>query len=180
MTAEGMTRLKEVIDALNAAGFAIRYVTGGGTGTAMLDLENKVFTELQCGSYVFMDRQYREALGENGAGAFQHALFVQAEIVSANAEKWVTVDAGLKAFSTDGPLPMLASAYAGEGADFFYYGDEHGGLPHAATHRFKLGERVEFIPPHCDPTVDRHDWLHLVRGDVLIDIVPIEARGRSS
>jgi D-serine deaminase-like pyridoxal phosphate-dependent protein len=42
-----------------------------------------------------------------------------------------------------------------------------------------LGDRVEFEVPHCDPTIDRYDVLHLVRGNAVVEIVPIEARGRS-
>ncbi|BCQ08176.1 hypothetical protein JMUB5695_01601 [Mycobacterium heckeshornense] len=38
-----------------------------------------------------------------------------------------------------------------------------------------LGERVELLTPHCDPTVDRYDAYHVVNGDRLTVIVPIEA-----
>jgi D-serine deaminase-like pyridoxal phosphate-dependent protein len=48
-----------------------------------------------------------------------------------------------------------------------------------ADRRLRVGDRVDIVPPHCDPTVDRYDLLHLVRGDVLVDVLPIEARGRS-
>ena len=98
-------------------------------------------------------------------------------MISANHPKWVTVDAGLKAFATDGPLPIPLTAKFQDCA-YHYFGDEHGLLvrPEIPTAR---GERVEFMPPHVDPTLDRYDVIFLVRGDAIVEIVPIEARGAS-
>jgi D-serine deaminase-like pyridoxal phosphate-dependent protein len=89
----------------------------------------------------------------------------------------VTVDAGLKAFSTDaGPPVPLTAKYAG--CAYRFFGDEHGLLmrPDASVSR---GERVAFVPPHVDPTLDRYDVIFLVRGDMLVEVAPIEARGAS-
>lgn len=175
--AEGMERLQAVRRALEEAGFSIDVVTGGGTGTFATDAALGVLTEVQPGSYAFMDREYREALGEDPDGAFAQSLSVAATVISANHPKWVTVDAGLKAFATDGPLPQpLTAKFAG--CDYRFFGDEHGMLmrPEAPVAR---GERVELAPGHIDPTLDRYDVLHLVRGEVLEAVVPIEARGAS-
>ena len=175
--AEGMERLQAVRRALEEAGFSIDVVTGGGTGTFATDAALGVLTEVQPGSYAFMDREYREALGEDPDGAFAQSLSVAATVISANHPKWVTVDAGLKAFATDGPLPQpLTAKFAG--CDYRFFGDEHGMLmrPGAPVAR---GERVELAPGHIDPTLDRYDVLHLVRGEVLEAVVPIEARGAS-
>jgi D-serine deaminase-like pyridoxal phosphate-dependent protein len=175
----GMTRLGAAVDALRANGHPVPLVTGGGTGTFAADAALKVLNDVQPGSYIFMDNQYRDALGDDEDGGFTQSLFVQARVVSVNAEKWVTVDAGLKAFATDGPVPR-ASGGRFAGWTYFYYGDEHGGLtrtPDGAA--ASLGERVELVPPHCDPTVDRYDVYFFVRGDVLVEIVEIEAARRS-
>ena len=175
----GMQRLASVIEALRASGHDIAIVTGGGTGTFAADVALRVLTEVQPGSYVFMDAQYRDALGVDEDAAFEQSLFVQAQVVSINAEPWVTVDAGLKAFATDGPLPRPVGQRFGD-STYFYYGDEHGGLSRpSSAPPVALGERVEFIPPHCDPTVDRYDTLFLVRDDVLIDTIFLEAARRS-
>ena len=94
-----------------------------------------------------------------------------------NAPAWVTIDAGLKALSTEGPLPVPAGERWG---DYGFFGDEQGRLTRPAGGApVRLGERLELIPPHCDPTVDRYDVMHLVRGDVLVEVVPIEAARRS-
>jgi D-serine deaminase-like pyridoxal phosphate-dependent protein len=175
----GLARLAEVVEALRADGHACPLVTGGGTGTFAADTELGVLNERQPGSYVFMDNQYADALGDDPDGAFQTSLFVQAQVISANAPRWVTVDAGLKAFATDGPPPRPATAPFAADA-YFFFGDEHGGLMRPAdgaaiTH----GQRVELKVPHCDPTVDRYGWMHMVRGDVLVSIEPIEAAGQS-
>ena len=174
----GMPRLTAAVESLRAKGHACPLVTGGGTGTVTADIATGVLTELQCGSYVFMDNQYADALGADDDGAFATSLMVQSRVISANAKAWVTIDAGLKAFATDGPPPRpLTAPFAG--AAYFYFGDEHGGLPRPDGAPVTLGERVELMVPHCDPTVDRYGAYHLVRGDVLVDIVPIEAARQS-
>ena len=87
-------------------GIAVPIVTGGGTGTFDLDPEARVFTELQVGSYVFMDVDYQRALADGrNAPPFETALFVATAVVSVNAPDYVTTDAGLKCFATDGPAP---------------------------------------------------------------------------
>ena len=173
----GMARLTAVIDALRAAGHAVELVTGGGTGTVSADTTLGVFNELQTGSYIFMDLQYRDALGADDDGAFEHSLFVQSRVISMNQPDWVTIDAGLKALSTEGPLPVPAGDRWG---DYAFFGDEHGRLMRPPSGPpVQLGERVDLVPPHCDPTVDRYDIMHLIRGDVLVEVVPIEAARRS-
>lgn len=176
--ADGMAHLKGVLVALRKAGADIKVVTGGGTGSFAADAAQGVLTEVQPGSYAFMDREYRDALKGDPDGAFEQALSIAATVISVNHPKWVTVDAGLKAFATDGPLPealtpeFVASAYR-------FFGDEHGRLMRPEGRAVARGERVEFMPPHLDPTLDRYDVLHLVRGEVLEEIAPIEARGAS-
>jgi 3-hydroxy-D-aspartate aldolase len=172
-------RLSLIIARLEDAGIGVPIVSGGGTGTFDIDPEGRVFTELQVGSYVFMDVDYRRAL-EDGRNAppFETALFVATAVVSINAPGYVTTDGGLKCFATDGPLPEVVSG-APPGSRYEFFGDEHGKLilpPGAA--RPALGAAVEFVTPHCDPTVNLHDAYHVVRGDTLVDIWPIEGRGK--
>jgi D-serine deaminase-like pyridoxal phosphate-dependent protein len=176
--ADGMAKLCAAVAAIREAGGRVDVVTGGGTGTFEADAAQGVLTEVQPGSYAFMDREYRDALGGDPDGAFQQALFVASTVISANQPKWVTLDAGLKALSTDGPLPVPATP-GFETATFRFFGDEHGMLTRPKDHHVHRGDRIHLVPGHIDPTVDRHDILWLVRGDLLEAIVPIDARGAS-
>jgi 3-hydroxy-D-aspartate aldolase len=170
--------LTSVIDQLKAAGLAPKIISGGGTGTHRIDASLGVFTELQVGSYVFMDRQYGDCdLGGEGAQPFERALFVDAHVISANSQGMATIDAGFKALSTDGGSPNVVSG-APENAMFVFMGDEHGALI-AMDHAFRIGDAVSLSPPHCDPTVNLYDAYHIVREGTLIDIWPVTARGRS-
>ena len=172
--------LQTVIAALAAAGLPPAMITGGGTGTHRIDAALGVLNELQVGSYVLMDRQYRDC-DLAGAGAahppFESALLIDAHVISANAASMATIDAGFKALSTDGGAPQIVSG-APETSMFVFMGDEHGALI-APDHPFKLGDRITLTAPHCDPTVNLYDAYHVIRGDTLIDIWPVTARGRS-
>jgi D-serine deaminase-like pyridoxal phosphate-dependent protein len=174
-------KLTEAIEALKTAGLAPAIVTGGGTGTHAIDAELGVFTELQVGSYIFMDRQYGDcALRPEGPAPFETSLMVDARVISANHPMLVTVDAGLKAFATEaGSPPILAGAP--EGSAYHFMGDEHGAIvPPRGVAPPKLGERVTLAAPHCDPTVNLYEAFHVVRGDTLEAIWPVSARGRSA
>ena len=172
--------LSAVIEALSAADFAPPIVTGGGTGTFALDAEFGLLTELQVGSYIFMDEDYLACEPIPGAPTFAPSLFVDTRVVSANAERSVTVDGGVKSFATDVRARPRVVAGAPADATYFPMGDEHGALlvPDDAT-RPDLGAVVTFTTPHCDPTVNLYDHYHLVRGDTLVDIWPVSGRGRA-
>ena len=174
-------KLTETLDALKAAGLAPPIVTGGGTGTHAIDAELGVFTELQVGSYIFMDRQYGDcALREGAPQPFETSLMIDARVISANHPMLVTVDAGLKAFATEaGPPPILAGAP--EGSVYSFMGDEQGAIiPPRGVAPPKLGERLTLAAPHCDPTVNLYEAYHVVRGATLEAIWPVSARGRSA
>ncbi len=176
--AERTGYLSACLAELAAAGLAPGMVTGGGTGSHMIDAELGVLTELQVGSYVFMDREYAECdLDGGGAISFETSLMVDARVISANAAGLVTIDAGLKAFATDaGPATILGGA--GEGARYRFMGDEHGAV--VGTELPRLGARVTLGTPHCDPTVNLYDAYHVVSDEILIAIWPVTARGRSA
>ena len=176
--AERTDYLKSVIEALRAADLAPEMITGGGTGTHRIDAELGVLNELQVGSYVFMDKQYADCdLRGDGAAPFEPALFVDTHVISANAPGMGTLDAGFKALSTDGGSPQIVAGAPADAA-FFFMGDEHSALI-ASNHVFRVGDLVTLTPPHCDPTVDRYDYYHVVRDGTLVAIWRVDARGRS-
>ena len=173
--------LGDTRDLLIANGLPCPIVSGGGTGTYNIDAEARVFTELQAGSYIFMDKQYCEVKIANAAPLpFESSLFVQTTVISANMPGLVTTDAGLKSFATEAGSPVIHSG-APEGANYFFFGDEQGGIMlGGADKRLEAGSIVNCTAPHCDPTVNLYDAYHIVEGDRLIDIWPIEGRGRSA
>lgn len=172
--------LQTVIAALTEAGFAPEIVTGSGTGTHRIDLALGVFTELQAGSYVFMDSQYLECdLTDGPSPPFETALGVDARVVSANHSALVTIDAGFKSLSSDGGLAMVRRGAPAE-TRFAFMGDEHGALIGPGIGEgLKPGDVVTLTVPHCDPTVNLYDSYHVVRGETLVDLWPVSARGRA-
>jgi 3-hydroxy-D-aspartate aldolase len=175
--AEQWARLELFLDALRAEGLPPAIVTGGGTGTHLLDLEEGPFSEIQPGSYLFMDKQYGAVELVPGAAAFRTSLTIATRVISANQPALVLLDAGFKAMATDAG-PALVAGGASLDAAYQFMGDEHGGLRFAAgAARPEVGDLVRLVAPHCDPTVNLHDWLHVMQGGRLIDVWPIDARG---
>ena len=174
---EQVGRLEDVIEALEANDLKPQVISGGGTGTFHIDLENRVFTELQVGSYLFMDRQYAGIeLTPDNPRPFEHALFVQANVVSKNQPGLAVVNAGWKAFSTEDRTPQVHDG-APLDAEYRWMGDEHGGLQISDAAKPDLGSRVEFIPNHCDPTVNLYRSFHCIRGNTLVDLWTIDGNG---
>ena len=176
-TKEANDRLAHVIDVLEGAGFAVGLRTGGGTGTCDIDIELGLLNELQPGSYVFMDREYRDALANDVEGDFHQSLVLATKVISANHRDFVTVDAGLKAMATDAGVPTVVGHETG--SSYHFFGDEQGLITQPESKRFSRGDVVYLVPPHCDPTVDRHDVIWLVRGDVVLGALRVDARGCS-
>lgn len=176
-----MKDLAELRNKIVKAGHAPKIISGGGTGTFDIDPDAHVLTELQVGSYIFMDKQYNDVWEKPGERVpFETSLFVQTTVVSANRPGLATTDAGFKSFATDAGPPMLASG-APQGAAYFFFGDEQGGIAYPREGAsLKPGDVVACVVPHCDPTVNLYDIYHCVRGDTLQAIWPIEARGRSA
>lgn len=176
-TRESTRLLADVVEALESNGFGVPLRSGGGTGTAEIDIELGVLNELQPGSYVFMDREYRDVLGGDPEGRFAQSLTIVTTVISANQSDFVTVDAGLKSMATDAGSPLVVG-YEGE-STFAFFGDEQGLVTNSAQYAFCRGDRLDLVPPHCDPTVDRYDFMWLVRGDVVLGVADVDARGCS-
>jgi 3-hydroxy-D-aspartate aldolase len=180
-SADALSRLAATLDALATAGLAPQVVSGAGTGTAWWDAELDLFTELQVGSYAVMDVDYAGLQWPDGGCPFGHALFVSTSVVSIRDSGVVIVDGGHKAFATDGPMPVLAAGLADPARAALPLrrrGDEHLEIgATAASLGLREGDAVEFVVPHCDPTINLYDFYCVVDGDRLVDVWPIEARG---
>ena len=165
----------ETVAALAAAGLECPTVSGSGSGTCRYDAAGGAFTEIQAGSYVVMDAGY----GDCGVG-FEHSLFLWSQVMSAPRPGAVILDAGLKAFTAEHGMPrMAAPAGSGwEGLRVRGASDEHATVDTAGAERApRVGDKLRLIPPHCDPTVNLHDWLTCIRGEQVVDLWPISARG---
>ncbi|MDH3659671.1 MAG: DSD1 family PLP-dependent enzyme [Alphaproteobacteria bacterium] len=170
--------LAGVRDALIEADHACDIVTGSGTGTHDVDQTFGLLTDLQVGSYVFSDVTYdRVTMTADGERRVQPALFVHSRVVSRCQKGYATIDAGSKSFSMDGPMPILVDGPT-PGSEYGRFGDEFGRVSLEGVGRdVALGELTTWMVPHCDPTLNLYDTLHCVRGDTLVEIWPIEARG---
>ncbi|KAK7108206.1 hypothetical protein V1264_015985 [Littorina saxatilis] len=166
---------RKTLEALKAAGLECPYVTGGGTGTFHFEAASKVFTEVQPGSYVFMDADYYKNLARDGNfdTEFLQSLFVLTTVQSAAASgERVVLDAGLKAVSLDSGVPMLSQR-----PDLTYHsgGDNHGIVTPGGD--LPVGSKVWLIPGHCDPTVNLYDWIVGLRDGKVECVWPVSGRG---
>ncbi len=176
---EVMGQLAEFRTRLEDSGVAVDITSGGGTGSFDIDPDAGVLTDLQAGSYLFMDRQYNAIEPAEGAlPPFHTSLLVQTTVVSCNRAGLATTDAGLKAFATDDETPIVRQG-GPQGAGYFFFGDEHGGFTWKGGETVAPGDWLRAETPHCDPTFNLYDVVHCVRGDVLEDIWSIDARGAS-
>ncbi|HWD59621.1 MAG TPA: DSD1 family PLP-dependent enzyme [Stellaceae bacterium] len=164
-------------DLLAQNGIDCANITGAGTGTFEFESASGLYTELQCGSYIFMDADYGRNLDRDGGEtrAFEPSLFVWATVMSRPNDERAIVDAGLKALGMDSGPPNVWDEPA---ARYDRASDEHGRLViSGATNRLRLGDKIKLVPGHCDPTVNLYDWYVGVRGERVEAIWPIVARG---
>jgi 3-hydroxy-D-aspartate aldolase len=156
-------------------GLACTTVTGAGTGTYALERDSGLYTELQPGSYVFMDADYGRNTIAGGDAVFAQSLYVWTTVMSHPTSDRAVVDAGLKAFAVDSGLPVIARC---DGVAVVKASDEHAVLAidsrSAGVH---LGDKLRLIPGHCDPTVNLHDWIVGVRDGTVECVWPVSARG---
>lgn len=168
-TKAALDQAQETEALLESAGIEVHDITGGSTGSYADDAQLPYVTEIQAGSYALMDLAYKKI----GITEFGNALTVLATVVSANHQDRVTVDAGFKAFATDrqfGPEPLHLP-----NATYAWAGDEFG-FVYGTHQKPALGNKLQFIPPHCDPNVNLYDRIHVCEGGNVVDIWPIMDR----
>ncbi|HKO91700.1 MAG TPA: hypothetical protein VJU61_11130 [Polyangiaceae bacterium] len=170
---DAMLRLTNTASELRAAGHQIRVVSTGGTGTAELCAQHSGITEVQPGSFIFLDTSYRAVLGER----YACALSILSSVISRPRPGEAVVDAGLKSLSTDSGF---AQPKAYPGMSYRPAGDEHGILSWDPTSGLELdiGARVELLPSHIDTTINLHDVYYVQRAGRLVSVWPVAARGK--
>lgn len=152
-------------------------ISGGSTGSMHLDL-NGPLTELQCGSYALMDVEYLDIEPGWDAWPFEPAVFVQSAVLSANWSDHVVTDAGDKWFRSKYDTTPIVVSSTGARQPLHLLSDEHARLDTDHMGRPSVGDRIECIPPHCDPTIGLYSGIHACNGDALIEIWPTCARGQ--
>lgn len=171
--------VKDAVKGLEAVGLKPQLVSGGGTGSYYFESASKVYNELQCGSYAFMDADYGRIRDKDGnridQGEWQNALFILTSVMShAKADKAV-VDAGLKAQSVDSGLPVV---FGRSDVKYIKCSDEHGVVEDLGA-VLKPNDKLRLVPGHCDPTCNVHDWYVGVRGGKVEVLWPVSARGHA-
>ena len=167
LAAEAMERLIACVDLLESAGFKIEIVSAGGTNTYDMTGANPRVTELQAGSYVFMDTTYGPI-----TPAFAPALSILGTVISRN-EKTALLDCGTKVLAMDLGKPALMTP----GAKIRAVHEEHTLLDVEDDNLLPVGEPVEMIVGYCGGTVNANDVYYVVEGDEVVDVWPILARG---
>ena len=163
-----MDYLGAVIDRLAAAGFRCEVVSGGGTGTYNITGNNSRVTEIQAGSYIFMDNFHG-----NLVPGFSRALTVLGTVIIQHGNT-IVLDAGRKSVGIDFVLPSMV-AYPFYQAR--YFAEEHGLFDVDERCSLKLGDTAELTPGYCPSTVNLYDAYHVVEKDAVVDIWPIVPRG---
>ncbi len=169
-----MGRLENAAQALRAGGHTVDVVTTGGTGTAEFCAGHSFVTEVQPGSFAFMDTDYLDT----GGLPYESSLHVIATVISRPARDRAVIDAGLKTLSDDsGPARLLDAP----GWTYHHAGDEHGKLTsvgESGARELRVGDRVRLIPSHIDPTINLHDVIHAHRGGRIESEWAVAARGK--
>mgnify|MGYP006127638339 FL=1 len=164
---------------LDQAGIEVPVVSGGGTGTYNMEHDLGLINELQAGSYAFMDIEYRDIGGVDSARFtdFGVSLHVLVTAISQPQRRLITVDGGFKSFASDKMAPEFQDV---EGVTFHWGGDEHGIVQlNNPSREIRLGSKLSMITPHCDPTVNLHDFYFPYRDGLVHEVWPISARGFS-
>ena len=171
----------DTAERMKRSGLDTGIFSGGGTGTYNIDHETPGMTDVQVGSYVFMDAQY---LGIGGAddpevySDFAPALTVLTTVLNDRYEGRATTDAGAKANTVNRPWPIVAGE---TGMSYTSGSDEFGTIRYEenASRTYRVGDKLELIVSHCDPVVNLYDQLYGVRGDRVEAVWPVAARGMS-
>lgn len=160
--------LRALRSELDAAGLPVREISGGSTGTVELKPADSVYTEMQCGSYLFMDRAYRDMHLR-----FENALFLLTTVISIRGDRIVT-DGGTKSLGMDQGAPVFVGYEDCEA----HMSEEHGQID-APGHTCRVNDKIRCIPGHCCTTINSHDRIYVVDGEDAVDVWPVTSRGKS-
>jgi D-serine deaminase-like pyridoxal phosphate-dependent protein len=166
---QSMAQLVRTANIFSEAGLSTTIVSAGGTGSYDISSTIEGITEIQAGSYALMDTDY----GRLGL-PFEHALAVLGTIISRPAADRCVADSGHKACTKDHGNPSVKDL---PGASVLTLNDEHATIALTSPCALRIGDRIQLLPSHIDPTINLHDVLYAVDGDTVVDVWPVAARG---
>jgi 3-hydroxy-D-aspartate aldolase len=169
----------KTFERMKASGLNAEIFSGGGTGTYNIMTKVPGYTDVQVGSYVFMDAQYLEIGNESGDifTDFAPSLTILTTVVNTYFPKRMTTDAGTKALTLNKPDPIVIGE---PGFRYTAGSDEFGSIQYETANKtYKVGDKLELINPHCDPVVNLYDVFYGVRNDKVEAVWPVTARGKS-
>src|SRR5258708_7058221 len=174
-----LSGMLETVASARSAGLPVEIITGGSTGTYNVDSELKGLTELQAGSYAFMDTLYRQIGGKDNAATFDDfgsALTVLTAAISKPHSGQCTIDGGNKALlkPTDGGKGQPDVKVEDQGAEYGLLVWKDG------DRDFKIGDRVEVYPSNLDMSTNVYDRYYVTRGERVVDLWPLMGRSCAS
>jgi D-serine deaminase-like pyridoxal phosphate-dependent protein len=135
-------------------------VSAGGTCNFEI---NTWATEIQAGTYALMDTAYAYP-----DLPFRPALSLTATVISVS-DGWAVADCGLKAIALDHGNPTV------DAGAVWYCSDEH--ITFGPDRPVRVGDRVRVTPAHIDPTVAKHEEMHIVEDDEVVETWAVDLRG---
>ncbi len=180
-TLERLAAAGDTLERMSASGLDTGIFSGGGTGSYNIDHQTPGFTDVQVGSYVFMDAQYLEIGGRTNPDLyddFESSLTILTTVLNAQYDGRATTDAGAKACTINRPWALVKGE---TGMSYTSGSDEFGTIRYEDPSRtYRVGDKLELIVSHCDPVVNLYDNLVAVRGGLVQAVWPIAARGMST
>jgi len=170
----------ETYEAMKKSGLNMEIFSGGGSGTYNIMHHVPGFTDVQAGSYIFMDGQYLAIGGEDNDEIytdFAPSLTVMTTVLNTYFPHCLTTDAGSKALTLNQPDPIVIGE---QGFTYNAGSDEFGAIRYeTSTKAYTVGDRLELIVPHCDPAVNEYDQIYATRHDTVEAVWRVSARGHS-
>ena len=171
----------ETFEAMKKSGLDVDIFSGGGSGTYNIMHEVPNFTDVQVGSYLFMDMQYMAIGSESGDEVysdFAPSLTVITTVLNNRFPNQLTTDAGSKALTLNTPT---AGVIGEPGMTYNAGSDEFGGIRWTSppSKAYEIGDKLELIVPHCDPAVNEYNQIYGIRGDKVETVWDVTARGCS-
>lgn len=172
---EAMQRLVDAKNFLEKHSVEVSIMSGGGTGTFNITGSIPEMTEVQAGSYVFMDSTYRNVQGSGDQ--FDCSLSVLATVVSRPNRSRMIVDTGLKVLAKEFGIPQPIGL---AGVELTGLSEEHGTIQVSDENvSLKPGDKLEILPSHCCTTVNLHDRYYGIRNGIVESVWDIAARGKA-